>query len=473
MTLDGLLRGIEVVSPSPLPQLEVGGLHYDSRRIRPGYAFAAITGEKTDGNLYVSSALQQGALAVVSESPQPAGTSCAWVQVRQARQALALASANLHGHPAESLRLAGITGTNGKTTTAFLVQSILAAAGKTSGLFGTIEYRIGPKTLPAPNTTPESLDLQAMLAEVRDLGGTHAVMEVSSHALALDRVYGVPFRVAVFTNLTRDHLDFHVDMATYLAAKRRLFEGCGTPPPDCAVLNADDPHSAAFAECGSPKVITYGIEHPADVMPGTVEDRSPLAGRPNLYNRLAATAAGLALELPRHAIEEGLAALKSVPGRFEGVDQGQPFRVFVDYAHTDDALRNVLATARGLGPRRLITVFGCGGDRDRTKRPLMGKVAASLSDLTVITSDNPRSEDPHAIIEDALKGVRDTGHPYRVEADRAKAIALALREAQPGDVVVIAGKGHETYQVIGAQTIHFDDREVAREVLREMGFQPC
>src|SRR5258706_1144853 len=345
MTLDGLLHGIEVVSPNRPPHLEITGLHYDSRRIRPGYVFAAIAGEKTDGNLYLGPALQQGAVAVITEKPQPAGTSCAWIQVRQARQALAVAAANFYGRPAEALLLAGITGTNGKTTTAFLLQSILTAAGKTSGLFGTIEYRIGPKTLPAPNTTPESLDLQAMLAEVRDLGGTHAVMEVSSHALALDRVYGAPFRVAVFTNLTQDHLDFHGNMESYLAAKRRLFEGRGTPPPVCSVLNADDPHSASFANCGSPKVITYGIDKPADVVPGTVDDRSPLAGRPNLYNRLAATAAGLALELPRRAIEDGLAALKAVPGRFEGVDQGQPFRVFVDYAHTDDALRNVLATA--------------------------------------------------------------------------------------------------------------------------------
>jgi UDP-N-acetylmuramoyl-L-alanyl-D-glutamate--2,6-diaminopimelate ligase len=470
MTLHDLLRGIEVVNPDNLPSLDVGGLHYDSRRIRKGDVFVAIHGEKTDGNRFVDAALERGAVAVVSQNPRPPAVSTVWIHVGHARRALAQAAANFYGHPAGHLQLAGITGTNGKTTTAFLVHAMLTAAGKNAGLFGTIEYRVGGKAQPASNTTPESLDLQAMLAEVRDQGGTHAVLEVSSHALALERVYGAPFRVAAFTNLTRDHLDFHGDMESYFAAKKRLFQGCGTPPPECAVLNADDPRSAELAVCGSPRVITYGIDHAADVMPGTVRDQSPLAGRPNLYNRLAATATALGLGLPRSAIEQGLAGLAAVPGRFERVDLGQPFAVFVDYAHTDDALRNVLATARGLQPRRLITVFGCGGDRDRAKRPLMGEAAASLSDLAILTSDNPRSEDPLAIIEDALVGVRKAGKAHRVEPDRAAAIAMALHEAEKGDVVVIAGKGHETYQVLGSETIHFDDREVAREVLRKMGY---
>jgi len=474
MTLHDLLNGVEVVQVKAemhaAPALEVTGLHYDSRRLLPGQVFLALAGAKTDGHRFVAAARERGAVAVASE--KPADDAGPWVQVRAARRALAIASGNFYAHPSRQLDVVGITGTNGKTTTAFLLYAILEAAKKTAGLFGTIEYRIGAQRFNAPNTTPESLDLQAMLANLRDSGGSHAVMEVSSHALAMDRVYGTRFRVGVFTNLTRDHLDFHGTMDAYFAAKKLLFS---SPPPEWAVLNSDDPHSVELAACGSPHVLRYGlgatradiresgdlIETPA----GAIPNRSKLVGRTNSYNRLAAVGAAVALGIPNEAITQGLETLTAVPGRFESVDAGQAFHVIVDYAHTDDALRNVLATARGLTPRRVITVFGCGGDRDRKKRPWMGEAAASLSDLVIVTSDNPRSEDPRAIIEEILPGVVRTGTTYHVEPDRAAAITLAISEARAGDLVLIAGKGHETYQVIGDRSIDFDDRKIARQAL--------
>jgi UDP-N-acetylmuramoyl-L-alanyl-D-glutamate--2,6-diaminopimelate ligase len=478
MTLHDLLEGVEVVAMHAPPELSVRGVHYDSRRVLPGQLFFAMAGSKTDGLRYVQQAMQRGAAAVASGTP-PLGAGVPWIHVAAPRRALAQAAGNFYAHPSRQVEVTGITGTNGKTTTSFLLYAILAA-GNTVGLFGTIEYRLGARRLAAPNTTPESLDLQAMLADLRESGGTHAVMEVSSHALALDRVYGTRFRVAVFTNLTRDHLDYHRSMEAYFAAKRRLFDGSLGEMPRWSVLNADDPYSSMLADCG-PRVLWYGLDSPrAEVREagsmvhpsmihtpaGNIANRSKLVGRTNSYNRLAAVAAAVALGVPNIAIEEGLEALTAVPGRFESVDAGQPFRIIVDYAHTDDALRNVLSTARGLNPRRIITVFGCGGDRDRKKRPLMGEAAARGSDLVIVTSDNPRSEDPLAIIEEILPGVRQTGTAFAVEPDRAAAIALAIREAQPGDLVLVAGKGHETYQIIGSNTISFDDRKVAREVVR-------
>jgi UDP-N-acetylmuramoyl-L-alanyl-D-glutamate--2,6-diaminopimelate ligase len=498
MELRELLRGIEALDVGEDGGRPIHGLHYDSRRVQPGYAFFAVRGEKTDGNRFVWQAVERGAAAVVSAEPMIEGLPAAWVRVRDARKALALASANFYGHPSRGLRLAGITGTNGKTTTAFLLESVLLAAGKHAGLFGTIEYHLpgaagapAPlRRLPAPNTTPESLDLQAYLAELRDLGGTHVVMEVSSHALALDRVYGCTFHTAVFTNLSRDHLDFHGTMEAYFAEKRKLFQGWGAEPPQWAVLNADDAAGAELAGCRCPNVLWYGFGAKATVRPaarnpepasgcfvaetpwGPLELGSSLLGRPNVCNLLAAAGAALALGFSRGEVERGLSALENVPGRFERVEAGQPFLVLVDYAHTDDALRSLIGVARGLVRpcNRVITLFGCGGDRDRSKRPLMGEAAASLSDLVILTSDNPRSEDPMAIINDALPGVRNNKAEYRVEPDRARAIALAIGLARPGDIVLLAGKGHEDYQVIGAETIHFDDREAALEVLHELGF---
>jgi UDP-N-acetylmuramoyl-L-alanyl-D-glutamate--2,6-diaminopimelate ligase len=493
-----LLHGIEA-EVSGNADVQVTGLHYDSRRIQPWCLFVAIQGEKADGRQFIPQAIERGAAAVllagsagVPPTTGSAGRAPVWVKVTDPRKALALSAANFYQHPGRALRLTGVTGTNGKTTTCYLIESILAAAGYKAGLFGTIEYRLAGRRRPAPHTTPESLDLQAMLAELRDLGGTHAVMEVSSHALALDRVYGCPFHTAVFTNLTRDHLDFHGTMEAYFAEKRKLFDGWGAPPPAWRVLNRDDPtwHSLQAVQ-GPSKLLTYGLGASADVRPderkptpnsgrftittswGPIESRSPLLGRPNAYNVLAAVAAALSLRIEMHSIEAGLAALENVPGRFERVKAGQPFLVAVDYAHTDDALRNLLATARGLlAPgARVITVFGCGGDRDRAKRPLMGEAAGSMSDLVVLTSDNPRSEDPLAIIDDALPGLQKTGARHHLEPDRRKAIELAIGEARANDIVLIAGKGHEDYQVIGAQKLHFDDREVAREVLASLGYK--
>ena len=513
MTLRDLLHGIEPSEIFGDTEISAAGLQYDSRCIEAGQLFVAIRGEKSDGNRFIPQAVERGAIAVVSEarpgdvvffgaspggaddSPHsalqiPYRTLRAWVQVKDARKALARAAANFYGHPARALQLVGVTGTNGKTTTCFLLDAIFAAAGKKSGLFGTIEYRLAGRRLPAPNTTPESLDLQAYLAELRALDATHAALEVSSHALALDRVYACPFQAAVFTNLTRDHLDFHGTLEAYFAEKRKLFTGWGAEAPAWAILNADDPRGAELHVCGSPNVLTYGLGAGAQVRPhganpaqnsgsflmetpwGKLESRSPLLGRSNVYNLLAAAATALALGFGVEQVERGLAALHSVPGRFEQVQAGQPFLVVVDYAHTDDALRNLLTTARELVSRRgrVITVFGCGGDRDSTKRPLMGEVAGSFSDLVVLTSDNPRSEDPDSIINDALVGVGKAGGRYVVEPDRARAIELALHEARAGDIVLIAGKGHETYQIIGDRRLPFDDRVVTRQLLQRLGY---
>jgi UDP-N-acetylmuramoyl-L-alanyl-D-glutamate--2,6-diaminopimelate ligase len=485
-----LMRGIDSRAAAAHGDLEILEVAYDSRRVKPGSLFVAIRGEKTDGNNFVSDAVARGAVAILSEKANP-GTLPAefpWIQVADARKALAISAANYFGRPAEVLKLIGVTGTNGKTTTSYLVDSILRAAGCESGLLGTIGYRLVRETRPAPNTTPESLDLQNFLAEIVRAGGTHAVLEASSHALAMDRLWGCPFAVAIFTNLTRDHLDYHKTLEEYFAAKRRLFEGAGTAPPATGVINRDDEYGRKLFGLAS-RTLTYGLEAGADVTTrkpalslsgvefvadtpaGKIEIRSKLVGRPNVYNLLAAIGSGVALDLSREVIAAGIAQLSAVPGRFEHVDEGQPFFVIVDYAHTDDALRNLLATARELNPDgRLITLFGCGGDRDRTKRPLMGAAAGRASDIVVLTSDNPRSEDPLLIINDAIVGLQRTKAKLLVEADRQKAIEVALDEARAGDTVLLAGKGHETYQVLRDRTIEFDDREVARRILRRRGF---
>ena len=410
--------------------------------------------------------------------------------------ALARVSANFYKRPAERIRITGITGTNGKSTTAFLVESILTAARRKSALIGTIEYHVAGKVLPAPHTTPEALELNRIFNEALGNGATDAVMEVSSHALAQERVFGVPFDVAVFTNLTRDHLDYHETMEGYFAAKRVLFEGCGTDAPRAVVTNVDDEYGAKLAEFSRRKsavVLKYGKErgdlHAKNVEITTRGTRfdlvtpdlkiavfSGLIGRVNVYNILAAAGACYAAGCRADAIADGIDKLACVPGRFERVDCGQPFTVVVDYAHTDDALRNLTALARELvsaagAKGRVLTVFGCGGDRDRKKRPLMGEAAGRGSDFVVLTSDNPRGEDPLAIINDAVVGLQKTGVKYSVEADRRKAIALAIREARPGDLVLLAGKGHEKVQVMREGAAPFDDVHVAREVLRAAGYE--
>jgi UDP-N-acetylmuramoyl-L-alanyl-D-glutamate--2,6-diaminopimelate ligase len=495
MTFQQVLDGAEVLAHSGNP--DVGSVEYDSRRVKPGCVFVAMRGESSDGNRFIDQAIQAGAVATVTDSaaekPRP---GVAWAVVPDGRRALARISANFYGKPAERIAITGITGTNGKSTTAFLVEAILSAAGRKSALIGTIEYHVAGKVLPAPHTTPEALELNRIFSEALGQGATDAVMEVSSHALAQERVFGVPFDVAVFTNLTRDHLDYHKTMEQYFAAKRVLFEGCGTDPPRAVVTNVEDESGAKLAEFSrkrSSLVLKYGWErgdlHAEKVeittrgtrfdlvMPeGKIAVFSALIGRVNVYNILAAAGAGYARGCAAQAIAAGIGRLACVPGRFERVDCSQPFTVVVDYAHTDDALRNLTALARelvsGAGAKaRVLTVFGCGGDRDRNKRPLMGEAAGRGSDFVVLTSDNPRSEDPLAIINDAVVGLQKSGVKYSVEPDRRKAIALAIGEARPGDVVLLAGKGHEKLQITREGAAPFDDLEVARQALRRAGFE--
>ncbi|MEK7405034.1 MAG: UDP-N-acetylmuramoyl-L-alanyl-D-glutamate--2,6-diaminopimelate ligase [Acidobacteriota bacterium] len=490
MTVGEVLAGARLKSalPEGLAEATVAGLDYDSRRIGKGCLFFAFPGQRVDGRAFAGQALAKGALAVVSESPPPQGFEGTWLAVEHGRQALALAARDFYQRPDQRIALTGITGTNGKTTTAYLVDSILRAAGKTTALVSTIEYRLAGEIRAAANTTPESLDALRLLAELNQRGGTHATMEVSSHGLALARVYGLQFHTAVFSNLTRDHLDFHGSMAEYFAAKRRLFEGAGAPPPRVAAINHDDPYGRRIPAAPQTEVLWYGLEQGAAVRARNVAAgfegvrmdveiggqrfpvSSPLPGRMNVYNILAACCAAWSFGIAPETIAAGVAACAAVPGRFEKVEEGQPFLVVVDYAHTDAALRNAIAVARGLKPKRVITLFGCGGDRDRAKRPLMGEAAGELSDFAVLTSDNPRSEDPLDIINDALVGLRRHDVEHAVEPDREKAIRRAIAEARAGDIVIIAGKGHETYQVLKDRTIAFDDREVARRVLRQFGY---
>ena len=492
MTFRELLDGAEVLFQRGDPA--ISGLQYDSRRIGPGDVFLAMHGETTDGNRYIDRAIAAGAVAVVTDSKEEKPRdNVAWAQVPHGRRAMGRLSANLYRRPAQKLAITGVTGTNGKTTTAFLLESILAAAGRTSALVGTIEYHVAGEIVPAPHTTPESLELNQLFNQAVAAGATEAVMEVSSHALAQERVFGVPFDVAIFTNLTRDHLDFHHQMDDYFAAKRVLFEGCGTEAPRASVLNLDDEYGRRLAQSSrSPETLTYGLEQGDfradnvqigsggtrfDVIGGSrpIAVFSPMIGRVNVYNVLAAAAAATARGCSADEISRGVASLPRVPGRFERVQGGQPFSVVVDYAHTDDALRNLTSLARefvsrGNGKGRVIIVFGCGGDRDRTKRPLMGEAAGKGSDFVIVTSDNPRSEDPLTIIQDAVVGLQRTGTRYVVEADRRKAIALAVREAKAGDIVLLAGKGHEKVQVTRAGAAPFDDVQVALEALRAAGF---
>jgi UDP-N-acetylmuramoyl-L-alanyl-D-glutamate--2,6-diaminopimelate ligase len=464
----------------------VTGVAYDSRAVEPGNVFVALRGQHADGASFARDAIERGALAIVSEQAAPPHARVERIVVSDARLALALLAAAFHRHPSRELQVVGITGTNGKTTTAYLVASIFEAAGIRCGVLGTVAYRIGDEEREALHTTPEAPEVQRLMREMVDRGCGACAMEVSSHALSLRRADAVTFAAGVFTNLTRDHLDFHPDMETYFQVKRRLFE---LLPPDApSLVNADDPRGPALAALAR-RPVTYAIDRAADITPGdvsfslggldcdvrtpcgTLHVQSKLVGRPNLYNILAAVSTGVALGLPFDAIERGVTALTGVPGRFQVVSSAiDEVTAVVDYAHTDDALRNLLETARPLARGRLIVVFGCGGDRDRTKRPLMGAVAGRLSDLMVVTSDNPRSEDPDRIIEEVLGGLapetrRDQAHRLMTIADRRFAIMKAIESARPGDFVLVAGKGHEKYQVIGRQMLPFDDVAVAREAL--------
>ena len=491
MTLAGVLTGVGLRGEMPREwsELAVAGLEYDSRRVEKDTLFFAFQGARVDGRQFAREAVARGACAVVSELPPAEDIAAPWIQVEHGRKALAVAARNFYARPDERVRFTGITGTNGKTTTAYLVDAVLRTGGAPTAMIGTIEYRIGEETRKAPNTTPESLDVIRLAAELEQRGGRYLTMEVSSHGLALARVYGIEFHTAVFTNLTRDHLDFHHTMEEYAAAKRLLFIPEDGPAPRWAILNADDPASVGMRP-SSARTIFYGMSADANLRAENIRSGfdglhfdvvyqgqrqafgSPLVGRINVSNILAAVGVGLSYGMALAAIAEGIRTCPPVPGRFERVDNGQPFLVVVDYAHTDDALRNVIQASRELaGKGRVITLFGCGGDRDRTKRPLMGMAAAELSDLVVLTSDNPRSEDPLGIMNDVMVGLGRFDTPHVAQPDRAKAIAYALGEAKAGDVVLLAGKGHETYQILQDRAIDFDDRETARQILRSLGYE--
>jgi UDP-N-acetylmuramoyl-L-alanyl-D-glutamate--2,6-diaminopimelate ligase len=504
MTLGDLIERVSALVPlkgaEPLTSAAAGrrvpAIEYDSRRVAAGAVFVAVPGQHRDGVSFAAQAVARGAAAVIAQSPPPADVQAPWFVVNDARLALAAAAVLLYERPSEELPTIGVTGTNGKTTTTYLFSHILDTAGMPCGRLGTVSYRIGSVEREAARTTPEAPDVQRLLREMIDARCAACVMEVSSHALALHRVDFTRFAGAIFTNLTRDHLDFHEGMEDYFLAKRRLFEMLPSGAP--AIVNVDDPYGARLAS-EFPKALTYSLQTTADVKPaslsltlqglqfelrtprGVLHLRCPLLGRPNAYNLIAAVSMALALDIPMPAIEEGAATLDQVPGRLQRVSgAADDISVIVDYAHTDDALKNLLETARPLSQGRLITVFGCGGDRDRTKRPLMGAVAGRLSDIVVLTSDNPRSEDPAEIVEEIKKGLVQperplvrNGHPvapvkatpWTAIVDRRAAIGHAIAEARPGDLVVIAGKGHERYQEIAGRTLPFDDVTVATEAL--------
>ena len=477
----------------------VTGVEYDSRKVRPGAVFVAMKGGSTDGNRYVEKAIAAGALGIITDSAPKFDHLLVFepglpvLEVEHGRRALAQASAAFFGHPERKLAATGITGTNGKTTTAFLIEELLNAAARKAVLVGTIECHVAGEVRPSPHTTPESRDLFELMAEGVSRGATELVTEVSSHALDQGRATGINFDVAVFTNLTRDHLDYHQTMENYFAAKRLLFDGTVYPAPRVAVVNAHDPRCEELAEAArkaGAEVRTYGIgqgdwraasftltpsgavieiETPA----GAAKVVSRLAGEVNILNLLAAFTAAHARGVPFADLVESVPLLHPVPGRFQSVGAGQPVTVIVDYAHTDDALRNLTILARQMtapSGGRVLTIFGCGGDRDRTKRPKMGLAAGKGSDFVVATSDNPRSEEPAAILAEIEPGLKASGVEYAIEPDRAAAIRLALKQAAPGDVVLLAGKGHEKEQIIGFTAIPFDDAGVALSALRELGY---
>jgi UDP-N-acetylmuramoyl-L-alanyl-D-glutamate--2,6-diaminopimelate ligase len=461
--------------------VEITGLAYDSRAAGPGTLFFCVPGASSDGHDHAAAAVAAGACALVVE--RPLGLGVPELLVASVREAMAPLAARFHGHPSSALRVVGVTGTNGKTTTSFLVRAILEASGEQCGLLGTVKSVIGGRDGEVERTTPEAIDLQASLAAMRDGGDRACAMEVSSHALALHRADSISFAAAVFTNLTQDHLDFHPTMEDYFAAKRLLFES----GPGVAVVNAGDPYGQRLL-ADFPQAVSFAVEAPADYSAhqlrsgiadarfnvqtpdGELEIATKLPGAFNVANALAALATTHRLGVPLATISAALAGAAPAPGRFQALDEGQPFAVLVDYAHTPDSLENVLRAARALSDGRLICVFGCGGDRDRGKRPRMGAISAELADLTVITSDNPRSEDPASIVEEILRGAvaaRRNGHTVEAIVERRDAIAHAITLARSGDVVVIAGKGHEQGQEFaGGRKIPFDDVAVAREQLR-------
>jgi UDP-N-acetylmuramoyl-L-alanyl-D-glutamate--2,6-diaminopimelate ligase len=464
----------------------VSDVTHDSRQAKAGSLFAAVCGELFDAHKFVPRVMEQGAVGVISEQDCPQNFSGAWLQVKDIRRAMALAAAEVQRYPSRELKLTGITGTNGKTTCAYLIASIPEAAGEPVAMTGTVEYRLGNDKKKAGRTTPEAPDMQRLLRQAVTLGCKAAVMECSSQAMDFHRCDELHYEVAVFTNLTRDHLDYHKTMENYWYAKQRLFDGRLGSKPKTSVINVDDPYGVELAdrlEKEGMRVVRYAVKADADVTArnpefslagmefrlrtpeSEIDFHSPLVGPPHVYNTLAAVASGLALGYSLEVITKALEKCTGAPGRFERVAHDGNFAVVVDYAHSDDALLNVLRTARDVTKGRIITLFGCGGDRDRSKRAPMGEAAGSLSDVVILTSDNPRTEDQNQILADAEAGIQKTGKPYEKIADRREAIFRAISQARSNDLVMIAGKGHEDYQIIGREVFHFDDKEVAREAL--------
>ena len=505
MKLSQLLRAIAGFHLCGDDSVAVSAVSCDSRAVTSGTLFFALHGVSVDGHDFIAAAVRAGAAAVILEDDTRAPTEIPWVKVTDGRDAMARISAEFFDNPTLGLPLVGITGTNGKTTTTYLIEAILAAAGIPPAVLGTISYRFGATQIEASHTTPESTELQAAFRQLAEAGARSFVMEVSSHALEQKRVDGCHFDVGIFSNLTRDHLDYHKTMESYLESKQRLFSDLLCPtaakPRRRAVINMDDPYGAIIAAGASCPVITYGIEYRGDVQvtdisssvngvsgtlvtpKGTVAFLSRLVGRFNLSNILAAAAAGVALDLSLDVIKSGIENHATVPGRMERVGNPRGITLLVDYAHTGDALENVLSTLKELATARIITVFGCGGDRDPGKRPIMGRIAAQMSDLAVVTSDNPRTEDPYAILSQVKAGIMSLGireytldhltggfseQGFVVQENRAEAIRLAVRLARPGDIVLLAGKGHEDYQIIGKTKHHFDDREQAAQACAEL-----
>jgi UDP-N-acetylmuramoyl-L-alanyl-D-glutamate--2,6-diaminopimelate ligase len=461
---------------------------HDSRQAKAGSLFAAVRGELFDAHKFVPQVMELGAAGVISEQKCPENFQGAWLEVENIRRAMALAAAEVHHYPSRELKLVGITGTNGKTTCAYLIGSIPEAAGEPVAMTGTVEYRLGPERKKAGRTTPEAPDMQRLLRQAVEIGCRTAVMECSSQAMDFHRCDELHYEVAAFTNLTRDHLDYHKTMENYWYAKQRLFDGRLGSKPKTSVINVDDPYGVELArslEQEGMRVVRYAVKADADVTArnpefslagmefrlrtpeSEIDFHSPLVGPPHIYNTLAAVASGLALGYNLEVITKALEKCTGAPGRFERVEHDGNFAVVVDYAHSDDALLNVLRTARDVTKGRIITLFGCGGDRDRSKRAPMGEAAGSLSDVVILTSDNPRTEDQNQILSDAEAGIQKTGKPYEKIADRREAIFRAISQARSNDLVMIAGKGHEDYQIVGREVFHFDDKEVAREALNE------
>ena len=479
MKLRDLLEGISPLSATADPEMEIRGVSYDSRETRPGDLFVAMTGFETDGHIYIGRAAAAGAVAVLCEKvPEEVGIP--YIQVENSRRALAVLGANYFGHPADSMTMVAVTGTNGKTTTTYLLKAVLEQeAGAKVGLIGTNQNMIGTEVLPTERTTPESFELQGLFAQMRDAGCTHVVMEASSHALALDRVYGIRYAVGIFTNLTQDHLDFHKTMEAYCDAKAILFRNC-----DVGIYNADDPWAARVMREASCRGFSYGVKRAADLRAEEicleadhitfdavtdqerVKIKVGIPGEFMVYNTLDVLGAALALGISLEKSAGALARVPHVKGRAEVVPTpGRDYTVLIDYAHTPDSLENILRTVRGFARGRTVALFGCGGDRDRTKRPKMGKIAADLADFVVVTSDNPRTEDPEAIIADILPGLEGSDTPHVVIPDRVEAIRWAMDHAEAGDVIALCGKGHETYQEVNHVKRHMDEREIVAECL--------